>query len=74
MSVAHRYLQGSRGVLTMETRDRIERRSPYILILIFISLAAGIIITGYFYYQHYKENYRLEVERRLCAIVELKVN
>jgi len=50
------------------------RRAPYILLAIFIMLAAGIIAAGCLYYQHYKENYRVEVERRLSAIAELKVN
>ncbi len=50
------------------------RRAPYILLAIFVLLAAGIITAGCLYYQHYKENYRVEVERRLSAIAELKVN
>jgi hypothetical protein len=50
------------------------RRAPYILLAIFIILAAGILAAGCLYYQHYKENYRVEVERRLSAIAELKVN
>ncbi len=39
-----------------------------------IRTTAGIITAGCLYYQHYKENYRVEVERRLFAIAELKVN
>jgi len=50
------------------------RRATYILLAIFVLLAAGIITAGCLYYQHYKENYRVEVERRLSAIAELKVN
>lgn len=45
------------------------RRAPYILLVIFVLLAAG-----WLYYQRYKEDYRTEVERRLSAIAELKVN
>jgi hypothetical protein len=49
------------------------RRSPYILVLIFIILTAGIVTSGYRYYQHYKENHRVEMERQLSAIAKLKV-
>jgi PAS domain S-box-containing protein len=48
------------------------QRLSYILILIFIILTAGIVSAGYLYYQHYKENYRVVVERKLSAIAKLK--
>ena len=64
----------NREILGRESRDRKNLRSPYILILIFIILAAGIITAGRFYYHHYKENYRVETERRLSAIAKLKVD
>jgi PAS domain S-box-containing protein len=50
------------------------QRSPYILILIFIILTAGIVSAGYLYYHYYKENYRVEVERQLSAVAKLKVD
>ena len=64
----------NREILGRESRDRKNLRSPYILILVFIILAAGIITAGRFYYHHYKENYRVETERRLSAIAKLKVD
>jgi PAS domain S-box-containing protein len=68
-------LADDKEILIMKTIAASElRRAPYILITIFIILAAGIITAGYLYHQHYKENYRVEVERRLSAIAELKVN
>jgi len=53
--------------------SRKERFRSVVLILVFIALAAGIIAAGIFYYRNYKQNYRLEVERQLSAIAELKV-
>ncbi len=54
--------------------SRKERLPSVVLILVFIALAAGIIVAGTLYYRNYKKNYRLEVERQLSAIAELKVN
>jgi PAS domain S-box-containing protein len=39
----------------------------------FLILAVGIITAGYLYFQNYKKQYRLEVERQLSAIAEMKV-
>jgi PAS domain S-box-containing protein len=50
------------------------QRLSYILILIFIILTAGIVSAVYLYYQHYKENYRVVVERKLSAVAKLKVD
>jgi len=57
----------------MRTFFRSERRSSYILILIFIILFSGIITAGYRYYQHSKGRYRVEVDRQLSAVAKLKV-
>ena len=46
--------------------------TPYLLIMIFIFLALGIIATGYLYYRHYERTYRKEVEGQLAAVAELK--
>ena len=58
----------------METISKSERHAPYILILILTILASGIVAAGCLYYQNYKKHYRVEVERQLSAIAELKVN
>ena len=50
------------------------RRIPYVLGLIFVVLAAGIITAGVFYYRHYAQHYRTEVERQISAIAELKAD
>jgi len=44
------------------------------LLLIFSILAAGIIVTGYFSYQQFEQNHRLEIERQLATIADLKVS
>ncbi|MCX6564127.1 MAG: PAS domain S-box protein [Candidatus Aminicenantes bacterium] len=53
--------------------SRKERFPLVVLILVFIALASGIIAAGILYYRNYKQHYRLEVERQLSAIAELKV-
>ncbi len=58
----------------MENCSKKERQLLSLLIGIFTIFSAGIITAGYFYYQHYKEHYRVEVERQLSAVGELKAD
>ncbi|HWQ67389.1 MAG TPA: PAS domain S-box protein [Methanospirillum sp.] len=51
-----------------------EQREFYYLILIFLVLAAGIILAGNLYYQSYEQEYRSEVENQLTSVGDLKVN
>ena len=51
----------------------VSSRAGWLLGLIFVCLAAGIVAAGYFYYRNYEKHYRSEVERQLFAIAELKV-
>ena len=55
-----------------DTREKLRTGSP--LILLFAVLAAGIIATGYLSYLNYERRFRIETERRLSAIAELKVS
>jgi two-component system cell cycle sensor histidine kinase/response regulator CckA len=57
----------------MNTHRQTERRAAYILILIFVLLAAGIVAAGSLYYRNYEKQYRAEVESQLSAIADLKV-
>jgi len=41
--------------------------------LTFVLLAAGIVTVGWFYYRKSAQHYRVEVERQLSAIADLKV-
>jgi len=56
----------------METRDSEEKRPSYILILAFLILTVGIVTAGYLYYRNYEKQYRLQVEKQLSSIAELK--
>jgi PAS domain S-box-containing protein len=44
-----------------------------LLIVIFVILAGGILVSGHLYFRHLEEKYRLESERTLSAIADLKV-
>lgn len=55
------------------SRDSESRRSMYALILIFLSLSAGIIMGGYLYFRDYEHKYRISIEQELSAIHTLKV-
>ena len=48
-------------------------RLPYMLLLVFSILAAGIISIGYYYYRGVDESYQREVTAQLSAVGELKV-
>jgi PAS domain S-box-containing protein len=49
-------------------------RTGFIFLLIFIILSLGILTAGYFTYKQYKQNFRMEVEKQLASVAELKVN
>ena len=51
-----------------------ERLTLIYQVLIFIFLAAGIIIAGYLYYCSYEKEYRLGVEEQLRSVGDLKVD
>lgn len=58
----------------MTTKNRTGWASEYIFLIIFILLASGILTAGYFYYQHYEKNFRIEVENQLSSIADLKAS
>jgi signal transduction histidine kinase len=47
--------------------------SSRLLILIFVVLAAGILVAGYLYYHNYEKNYRAQAEQQLSSIADLKI-
>jgi len=49
-------------------------RASYSFILVFVLLAAGIVIAGFLYYRNYEIRHRTEVERQLSAVADLKVD
>ena len=54
--------------------DKKEKRIPFLFLIIFLILAAGITIVGYLYYINYEKQYRTEIENQLSSIAELKVS
>jgi PAS domain S-box-containing protein len=49
-------------------------RTAWHFFLIFVVLTVGIVATAYIYYRSYEQAYRVEVERQLSAIADLKVD
>ena len=47
-------------------------RSGRVLLLISILMAVGIVASGVYYYRQYKSRFRIQVERQLTAVAELK--
>jgi PAS domain S-box-containing protein len=50
------------------------RRTGWSFLLIFVVLASGIISVGYLAYQSFERHFRVEMERQLTAIADLKVS
>ncbi|MGD0589201.1 MAG: PAS domain S-box protein [Bacteroidota bacterium] len=48
--------------------------TSWFLISVFLFLVAGILITGYFFYQKQQERIKLEAQNYLIAIADLKMN
>ena len=48
--------------------------ASYTFLLVFVLLAAGIVIAGFLYYRNYEIRHRTEVEHQLSAIADLKVD
>ena len=57
----------------MESLDKKDNRATYLPILAFVLLAAGIIAAVYLSYRNYANHYRVEMERQISAIADLKV-
>ncbi len=56
-----------------EKGEELDRRTRYLLVLVFLVLSAGIVLGGAYYFQEYARSYRAEVEGKLSAVAELKV-
>ena len=54
--------------------DNTRGRAGYVFILIFGLLAAGVVSGSAYLYRNYKQNFRVEVERRLSGVAGLKVD
>jgi len=58
----------------MDTAAKREHRLTFVLTLIYLLLAAGILILGYFYYRSIYNSNRVEVEHQLSSIAHLKAD
>lgn len=58
---------------TTTIRTREEQRLQFVLVLVFVCLAAGIMTVGYLSYRAYAAQYRTQAESQLSAIADLKV-
>jgi len=59
---------------TAKTMEAPGSRAGSMFLLVFVLLAAGIIATGTFYYQGYKQQFHAEVGRQLSSIADLKAD
>lgn len=50
------------------------QRVRYLLVMLFIIMAAAILVTSYVYYQNYEKGFKYEIDHQLYAIADLKVN
>jgi len=50
------------------------RRFPVVLVILFIALTTCILAAGSAYYRHYENNFRMQIERQLASILELKIS
>jgi PAS domain S-box-containing protein/putative nucleotidyltransferase with HDIG domain len=57
----------------MKTKETKGKLSLSLLILIFLILAAGILVAGHLLYSNYAKNYRTQAEQQLSSIADLKV-
>ena len=57
----------------MQNDNAHDRRFSYVLALIFLLFAAGIITGGYLNYRDYAQHFRREIENQLSAIADLKM-
>jgi len=58
----------------MSKYDQKEKRTPVIYAAIFFLLVMGIVATGYVSYRNFEGQFRLQAERQISAIAELKVH
>jgi signal transduction histidine kinase len=56
----------------MFAQDLDDKRPARVLWLIFVILAAGIVLTGFFNYRHREKQFKKETEHKLAAIADLK--
>lgn len=74
LGIALLFILGLRVWEYEDLADALNTRQTFILALIFIVLIVSIITVGYSYYKSYEKHYRIEIERQLSSIADLKVS
>jgi hypothetical protein len=49
------------------------KRFPFVLVILFLVLATGILVAGYAYYLYFENNFRNQAQRQLSSILDLKI-
>ncbi len=57
-----------------DIQERNKPGRPYFLFVIFVLLAAAIVIAGSLYYKEYRKQHRREMENQLSVVADLQVN
>lgn len=57
----------------MKTASKVNNRQNYILLIIFLTITAGVVILGFIYFRNFEEHFQKELENQLTAIADLKV-
>jgi PAS domain S-box-containing protein len=58
----------------MSTYDEKQKRTSFVFTAVFFLLVVGIAVNGYVSYRNFEQEFRLQAERQISAIAELKVN
>jgi PAS domain S-box-containing protein len=58
--------------LPLKTNRVSGQRARFAFLLVFLLLAAGIVVTGWLYSRNYEKQFRAGIERQLSAIADLK--
>jgi PAS domain S-box-containing protein len=74
LGIALSLISGPQFIPLSRLKEAATTRTSYVLFLIFIIMTISIMAIGYYYYRHYEQQYRLEIERQLSAIAELKTD
>ena len=56
----------------MKTSQASRSRARFAFLLVFLLMAAGIVITGWLYYRNYQKQFKIGIQRQLYAIADLK--
>ena len=68
------FFSGKQYAIESISLESYSRKTSLFLILVFIILAAGIVISGNFYFRSFEKNFKQQVGNNLISITELKIH